>query len=67
MGKSFVHPKTKQVFRLLADGTVEVQDPSGQSGVFTRDGGWLSGDLRYADAVMCDFVGGTYTPQHPAS
>ncbi len=67
MGKSFVHPKTKQVFRVLEDGTVEVQDPSGITGVFSRDGAWLSGELRYADAVMCDFVGGTYTPQPTTS
>jgi hypothetical protein len=62
MGKSFVHPKTKQVFTLLEDGSIEVQDPAGISGVFKRDGSWVSGELRFAEPVMLDFVGGTYRP-----
>lgn len=65
MAKEFVHPQNKQVFTVLKDGMVEVRDPSGQSGVFTRDGVWVSGELRFADAVMCDFVGGTYVPDAP--
>ena len=62
MGKSFVHPKTKQVFTVLENGTIEVQDPSGAAGGFKRDGTWLSVELRDGDAVMCDFGGGTYKP-----
>jgi hypothetical protein len=65
VAKEFVHPKTKQRFTLLGDGTIEVTDPSGTTGVFSRDGTWLSGELRFADAVMCDFVGGTYVPGTP--
>ncbi|KAA0120625.1 transposase [Mycolicibacterium sp. P9-22] len=66
MVKEFVHPRTRQRFTLRDDGQVEVLDPSGASGVFTRDGTWVSGELRHTDAVMCDFVGGTYLSQPPA-
>jgi len=67
MAKSFVHPATKQVFTLQGDGTIEVRDPSGISGIFTRDGAWVSGELRFAELVMLEFVGGTYQPTEPTS
>ncbi len=62
MAKAFVHPKTKQVFTLLPDGLIEVSDPSGVRGVFHRDGSWVSGELRFAEPVMLEFVGGAYAP-----
>jgi hypothetical protein len=62
MAKSFIHPATKQVFTLQQDGTIEVKDPSGISGIFRRDGSWVSGELRFAELVMLEFVGGTYQP-----
>ena len=61
--KRFVQPTTGLAFTLQSDGTVAVEDPARQlSGVFTRAGEWVSGDLRYADEVMCEFVGGAFVP-----
>lgn len=67
MAKSFVHPATKQVYTLQPDGTIEVKDPSGISGIFQRDGSWVSGELRFAELVMLEFVGGTYQPAETTS
>lgn len=62
MSKKLVQRGTNMVFTLQPDGDVLVEDPStGQSGIFTRDGTPVSGDLRYADQVMLDYVAGVYT------
>ncbi|KAA9164369.1 transposase [Amycolatopsis acidicola] len=67
MAKRFVQATTKIAFTLQDDGTVLAEDPgSGTSGVFTRTGDWISGELTHADQVMCEFVGGTYVaPDEP--
>ncbi|EFC86817.1 hypothetical protein [Parafrankia sp. EUN1f] len=62
MSKKLVQRGTNMIFTLLLDGNVFVEDPAtGQSGVFTRDGLPVSGELKYADQVMLDYVAGAYT------
>jgi hypothetical protein len=62
MSKKLVQRGTNMVFTLLPDGNVSVENPeTGESGVFTRDGTRISGELRYADQVMLDYVAGAYT------
>jgi hypothetical protein len=59
MGNRLVQRTTNMVFTLLPDGNVEVESlESGQKGVFMRDGTPVSGDLKYADQVMLDYVAG---------
>jgi hypothetical protein len=66
MGKKFVHPRTGEVYLAMEDGTVTVTDPAtGESGLFSRGGEWISGELRSTDAVMCEFVGGTTARPKP--
>lgn len=56
--KSMVHPVTRQVYTLTADGLVEVYDPAtGLRGVFDEQGRYRSGDLRHADYQLAGWVG----------
>lgn len=57
-GKSVVHPLTRQVYSLTAEGLVEVFDPqTGQKGLFDAGGNWQSGDVRHADLQIAGWVG----------
>lgn len=53
-----VHPKTKVTFEEQDDGLVLVTEPDGKTGMFRVDGTHVSGEVRYADPHMVDWVGG---------
>ncbi|MFI7403950.1 transposase [Streptomyces sp. NPDC049541] len=58
MSKQVIHPLTGHVYRLTADGLVEVTDPkTGARGVFDFQARWQSGELRHADLQMAGWVG----------
>ena len=59
-----VHPLTRVSFEEQEDGLVLVTDPSGSTGLFRPDGTHVSGEVRYADPHMVDWVGGR-KPQNP--
>ena len=51
------HPLSRTEYHRNADGTVLVIKPStGVSGTFDRDGNWLHGERRTADAALCMWV-----------
>jgi NAD(P)-dependent dehydrogenase (short-subunit alcohol dehydrogenase family) len=50
------HPLTGSIYTSRDDGTVDVEAPDGRCGRFRRDGHWLEGELREADAHMLGFV-----------
>ena len=53
------HPVKNQTFELLEDGTVRVEDLDQKlTGIFRREGKRVSGELRFADPQMLDWVGG---------
>jgi hypothetical protein len=59
MGDKVKHPVKNQTFELLDDGTVRVEDLDAKiSGIFLRNGTRVSGDLRFADPQMLDWIGG---------
>ena len=50
------HPLTRLKYERLDDGTVKVSDKNGRSGVFDRNGVWISGERKSADPLMCVWV-----------
>jgi hypothetical protein len=66
MIKQFTHSVTKDVYTLREDGCVEVKSAAnGTTGVFTADGEYVDGELEYAEATMCQFVGRSYPADNP--
>ncbi len=61
------HPFTRALYERDADGTVvvtELPERGGRTGVFTREGRWLSGDLRECDPHLCGWVAGPIIGNH---
>lgn len=53
------HPVRDEYYELLDDGLVRVSNEAETHvGVFAADGTWQSGDLKYADPHMLQWVGG---------
>lgn len=50
------HPLTRLKYERLDDGTVKVSDKNGRSGIFDRNGVWISGERKSADPLMCVWV-----------
>lgn len=51
------HPFTGAVYERDGDAVVRVT-LGARSGLFSRDGRWLSGDLREADIHLCGWIAG---------
>ena len=63
------HPLSGAVYDLTEDGAVQVTTEDG-SGVFDKNGVWISGDLRSCDPQMCNWIAsGVYklAPRRPTS
>ena len=59
MGYLVKHPLRNQVYTLLDDGTVLVEDgDASQTGVFTGRGEPIAGPLRFADLHLLGWVAG---------
>ncbi len=56
--RSIRHPLSGGTYDLMEDGTVQVVDSAGRTGVFDTTGGWLSGDVRQADPHLCLWIAG---------
>jgi hypothetical protein len=53
------HPVRDEFFELLEDGTVRVTNEDMSTvGIFTADGRWQSGTMKYADPHMLQWIGG---------
>lgn len=59
------HPMTGAHYERQDDGLVRVEEEDGRHGLFFPDGRWHSGELRFADPHVLDFVGGR-RPGEPA-
>ena len=51
------HPLSGAVYDLNDDGTITVA-LDGETGLFTKDGVWISGAVRTADPHVCGWIGG---------
>jgi hypothetical protein len=51
------HPLSGATYELDEDGAVRVTK-DGREGRFGADGRWLEGELRTADAHLCQWIGG---------
>ena len=51
-----VHPLSNTEYHRNTDGTVRVVGKNGVEGLFTRDGEWISGERKTADAAMCQWI-----------
>jgi len=59
--RSIRHPLSGAIYDLQDDGTIVVTK-DGQSGRFTKEGVYLSGEIRSADAHLCGWIGGRDMP-----
>jgi hypothetical protein len=57
------HWRTGDLYEVTDDGTVRVERPDGTIGVFHPDGRWSSGELKWADIHMIEFVVGMASAQ----
>ena len=57
------HPFTQAVYEQDGNGNILVTDGE-RSGLFQRNGSWLSGTLRECDAQLCGWVGGPQIGNH---
>ena len=54
--RSTRHPFTNGLYELQPDGTIQVTEGD-RTGIFDKQGRWLSGALRFADPQLCVWVG----------
>jgi hypothetical protein len=52
------HPLSGATYQAGEDGSVRVVARDGTCGVFSADGRWIEGALRYADPHLCGWVAG---------
>ena len=64
------HPLSLSVYEWAEEGLgpVKVTQRDGAEGRFDRDGSWIDGELRHADAAMCRWIasGGPNPPDFDA-
>ena len=58
-----IHPFTGFLYEKDDDGNIVVTG-EGRTGLFRRDGSWLSGDIRECDPQLCNWVGGPKLASH---
>jgi hypothetical protein len=56
------HALSGALYDVRDDGNVEVTSRDGESGIFTPDGEWISGELRHADPHLCGWLAGPQLP-----
>ena len=56
------HPLTGATYDANDGGNVIVVAADGTEGVFTPEGVWVSGELRFADPHLCGWVAGPQVP-----
>ena len=59
------HPFTGALYEVVDDGNIRVTDGD-KTGLFRRNGSWLSGDIRECDPQLCNWVGGPADGQSSA-
>ena len=56
------HALSGALYDVLDDGNVAVTSRHGETGIFTADGQWVSGELRHADPHLCGWLAGPQLP-----
>lgn len=57
------HPLSGTEYHLNDDKTIRVVGKNGVEGTFTKNGVWLSGERRTADAALCHWVSNGNLPR----
>ena len=60
------HPFTKALYERYGDGQIKVTDGE-TSGIFTHEGEWIEGELRWCDPQLCGWVAGPIVANHRMS
>ena len=60
------HPFSKALYERHGDGQIKVTDGD-KVGVFTDEGEWLEGELRFCDPQLCGWVAGPIMLNHRMS
>ncbi len=63
MPHGLFHPFTKALYEQHEGGTILVTDGDRQ-GVFTREGQWISGEVRECDPQLCNWIAGPIVANH---
>ncbi len=56
------HALSGALYDVRDDGNVDVTSRHGETGTFTPDGAWISGELRRADPHLCGWLAGPQLP-----
>jgi hypothetical protein len=59
--RGILHPLSGALYDLQSDGTVRVEK-DGKTGVFRRDGSYVSGEIYFADPHLCLWIAGRELP-----
>lgn len=60
------HPFSKALYERHGDDLIKVTDGD-KVGVFTNEGEWVEGDLRFCDPQLCGWVAGPLMANHRMS
>ncbi len=63
MADGIVHPFSRALYERHGDGLILVTDGDTR-GVFTAEGRWVEGDLRWCDPQLCGWVAGPSISDH---
>jgi hypothetical protein len=61
--RGIVHPFTKALYEVDADGNIRVTNGD-RVGTFDTHGRWIAGELRECDPQLCGWVGGPQVANH---
>ena len=56
------HALSGALYDVRDDGNVDVTSRHGETGTFTPNGEWISGELRHADPHLCGWLAGPQLP-----
>ncbi len=68
MSAGIKHPFTGALYEREGDDKIKVTEADdGRSGIFTHEGEWIEGELRFCDPQLCGWVGGPLVANHRLS
>ena len=57
MSRGIRHPFSRLLYEPVEENVVRVTDANGSTGLFDRNGRWISGDVYSADPELCIWLG----------
>ena len=70
MSAGIPHPFSGALYERHGDGQIKVTETKadgGRSGIFTHEGEWIEGALRFCDPQLCGWVAGPIVANHRMS